>query len=46
MVATKMSSGRWVDKLVHSDNGIILSDKKEPSYQATKRHKGNLNAHD
>ena len=30
------SVGEWIDKLVHPENGILLSTKK--SYQAMKRH--------
>lgn len=43
--ATKMSFIRWMDKLVHPDNGILFSTQKEMNYQARNRHQGTLNAY-
>ena len=38
------SVGEWINKLVHPNNGILFRAKKKMSYQAMKRHGGNLNA--
>lgn len=39
------SLGEWLNKLVHPDNGILFSTKKEVSYEAMKSHGGNLNVY-
>ena len=42
--ATKISFSRWIYKqtVVHLDNRLLFRAKKETSYQAMKRHAGNL----